>query len=208
MARTECTPGFSVIEGVELPDTLCELIDLAVSDIRSFNRDVFLPVSSIWLEKESTDSVVCAGCLSGAIMYSRLIDMSTFVDDNIGPEPNEFSIKYNYKLLALDFFRTGGICYALNLLYADTDPETEIGDLLRGPFDNYVYEHLDETDENFLKNPPNGGSFESWPEMDQFLAWADTAADILRKYEYPIVEDEIEQDLIHTPDRELVFADD
>lgn len=147
---------------VVLPDNLSELINLAVSDIRSFDRQVFHPTFNVWYVELSQE--YCMGCLAGALIYSRLKSVLDFErSDNYTLPEHTDEITRN-KLYALNSFRAGMVDDAFFHMY--------------GRHINIAMPDL-----RFLENPPNQGAFLTWDEMDVFLEWADQSADIIARYE-------------------------
>ena len=148
---------------IELPDKLSELIKLASSDIKSFDRSVFYPTFNVWYVEISNK--YCIGCFAGALIFSRLKDQVTLDPDNNYIIPEQHCKEGEYeKLLALNSFRGGLINDAIKHMY--------------GKHFNIGREDL-----KYLENPPKEGAFLTWDEMDTFLEWADQSAEILTKYE-------------------------
>ena len=159
----ELKPDVSV--RTKLPDKLSELVRLALHDFRTIDRTKFTPDSSCWLMK--ADQRRCVGCLAGIVMLS-MHDYSD-LDFDFKSYDNVDLWKYDQdiqkKLLALDSFRAGDIEEAFD--YLNVNVTIQLGDDL---------EHL--------HNPPDFGSFYDWgDQLEEFMLWADRAADILEIYD-------------------------
>ena len=84
----------------ELPDTLAELLTLAIADARSLDPESYRPVSSCWHGAVSQGP--CKVCLAGSVMAGSLCCSP---DDSFLPWM--FSPATYHKLKALDDMRTG-----------------------------------------------------------------------------------------------------
>lgn len=103
-----------IVEGTEiplkskLPEKMSDLLELALKDLVSCDRDGLIICMNVWLHKAND---VCYVCLAGAVMYQTL---------HMRPEERQSLLasdadnRYDYyKFLALDFLRIGDLENAL-----------------------------------------------------------------------------------------------
>ena len=98
-----------------LPDTLADLLEVAVNDMNSLDRDRYLPNSLMWHSGTDREDSVCEVCLGGAALAGSLgMDRST--PNGTADTIIRFGLNGN-KIRALDALRCGDIrtaAYTLN----------------------------------------------------------------------------------------------
>ena len=106
------------------PDTLGELLTLALDDLGSLDRDLYCALSSDWHNPFGLDGL-CGVCLAGAVIAGTL-----------GAEPEEHRIpsecprEWEDALCALDSIRVGMLVEAWHALTQVPDVEREPLDLI------------------------------------------------------------------------------
>ena len=124
-----------------LPDTLSELILVAVKDARKLDRDKYCPYHLSWHEMFG-EELTCSICDAGAVMAGTLQ-----VERDVTKEPDDFNESVNSKLCALDQARHGYYYAALDSLGIDCEVHLEeIEDLKPSPF--YSYTNWEEFDKH------------------------------------------------------------
>ena len=112
-----------------LPNTLSELILVAVNDARKLDRKKYTPFSGVYHIRNSKK--VCQICDAGAVIAGTL--KGDHEEDIV---PREFSSTIRNKLIALDQARLGYYCLALKNI--DITPDIEaVRKIKLSPFSCY-----------------------------------------------------------------------
>ena len=135
-------------DNVALPSTLAGLLEAAILDARSLDRNIYVPYHDEW--HHASNHNYCEVCLGGALMAGTL---------NLSPRvtlsPHMLSHETEVKLDALDFIRCGLWKQAFDLIH-NRVPSRAISDLLFAlpapPFGNFTgwiefNAHLDSLEE-------------------------------------------------------------
>ena len=141
----------------QLPDTLSGLLEAAVDDARSLDRDLYLPNHVEWHCPDDYDH--CEICLAGAVIAGRL-NVRSYSESS----PKEFAYATAMKLSAIDKMRTGHWRSAFDILH-DYHP----------PVDPHLL---------FVELPaPDFPYFTDWEEFDMHLRSLDAIIPRLREIE-------------------------
>ena len=154
-----------------LPDKLSELLEVAINDLLSLDRDKYIPIWDQWhtpgqtwrqalaemdenIEIDSKDNIPCAVCLAGAVIANSVgasptsfIDVTedvTFGDNHLIDEHDLIQ-----KLMALDFLRSGSIARACTTMGIELTLEQE------AHFDSMYYN--------------TGCAFTDWPTAENHM---------------------------------------
>ena len=136
------------------PADLPALIQLAVADARSLDRDLYVPRFGFW-HMGSVGNQKCKVCFAGAVMAVRLYANP----EEPFYEPKDFSMKWMRALEALDHLRQCMIA---------SDAADKL--ISEGWLTSAELSALDHS-ESFV--------FNDWPSFDRFLMWAEGVADTI-----------------------------
>ena len=150
-----------------LPDKLSDLIELAVKDARSLNRDKYRPHWEYWHASfVPEDGGMCSVCLAGAVMAGTM-----GVSHEVSAHPYLYSAEEREKLLALDNVREGNVPLALVKINPDISFELALEIFRWMPSSSKVFDS-------------SWGSFNDWEQFDRLLIWCSKVAVELRKLGY------------------------
>lgn len=128
----------------QLPDTLFGLLNAAINEARTLDRELYSPYFDSW--HHYANECICEFCLGGALIASRLpFSFTETVLPWMLPERTQ------KKLHALDLIRTGNFAHAYHSLYGSF-PSGDARDLVRT-----------------LQKPPQH-YFSGWEEFEEHLA--------------------------------------
>ena len=148
------------------PDTLHELVGLAIRDCKSLDRKAFFPEAQDWHEavlRYDEKEYICHGCFAGAVMAGTLA-----VPVDITCEAWDFSRLWAKALAALDLVRAGEHYDAYEeLLGAHGKSYCDISDTIAMGL-------------HAIAAPPES-SFRGWDEFDEFLHGMEYVAAEFRK---------------------------
>lgn len=143
-----------------LPDTLSDLIDLAIKDARGLDRELYTPDYGEWHTYSYLDES-CSICLAGAVIAGSLR-----MSPRRNTHPDHFSHATGHCLLALEDVRMGNIGRA-------------IARVRRG--EKYTKEHEIDIQNRILHICGNSHQFfVSWKGFEDFLNWCEKVAKELR----------------------------
>ena len=107
-----------------LPDKPSELIRLALYDLELCEQDERYAINmSRWHLPSENE---CLVCLAGSVMAKSLnADAWNYLD------PCDYNHKTEMKLIALDEFRTGGVCSGIELLFPESFKNMDLSKFYR-----------------------------------------------------------------------------
>ena len=150
-----------------LPPRPSDLIDLAVSDFRSLDRDRYIPNSSIYHTRDRTTSL-CHVCLAGAVIAGTLgIPQEKRATPSDLTTEGRISFNDFKRLMALDAARAARWRTMFNTLGMDPDRLPER--------DQVIIQLQDQTERNAAH------TFLGWPELHTHLEHMQNCSRILRK---------------------------
>ena len=140
-----------------LPDSLADLLSLAVDDARSLDSTVYLPDAQRW--HTPTDAGPCHVCLAGSVLACAFRDTP-----DLDLMPAMFSLHTYRKLHAIDHMRCGNWLDAYESLHDRSVP--------------------DETAMLLVYLPqPDSGNFHNWHHFNDHLASLEAIVPRLREIE-------------------------
>ena len=130
----------------ELPDTLHELLGVAIKDMSGLNRRLYRPSASVW---HAGDDHHCLVCLGGAVMAGSLR-----VGHSEHRDVSEFPRRVSKKLIALDVLRGG------SLPLADSDEPNAV-------LINQRRRDFSDANRDLLERCRHAGRFINWRDWDR-----------------------------------------
>ena len=135
--------GAEILDPFKLPDTMAGLLETAIKDARSLDRNLYLPAWDQWHDSSIRKS--CEVCLAGSI-----IAVSFQMSPETDIHPVLFSDLTFYKLEAVESMRSGDWWHAFVCIYDH--------------FPNYAAEKLILALDN-----PLVGEFSGWDDFETHL---------------------------------------
>ena len=158
----------------QLPDTLSELIRLAVKDARGLDRRTYIPNYTTYYDwfggSGDPYPAECSLCFAGAVIAGTL-NAPHGDDESVVMTPLQYDSDTAKKLRALDCFRSEDYYNAFRLLGLDHNKDVD-----------YKLYRMRAEQSQRRDMTMSVNLFYGWDEFDAFLSDMDKAADILEAH--------------------------